>query len=118
MSLPFALILKILSWIGGFAPFIELLRSLISLVYDLLIKLIGLIFYLASEYWGRWVLVAFVVTGILLYGRYHYIQQGRQFEAKFCELRIDDALRESKKARKSVIPPSSQTWPLDIFGGF
>lgn len=118
MSLPFALILKILGWIGGFGPFIELFRSLIGLAYDLLIKLLGLMFYLASEYWGRWVLAALVVICLLLYGRYHYIQHGRQFEAKFCELRIDDALRESKKARKSVIPPSSQTWPLDVFGGF
>ncbi len=74
----------------------------LDIAYQLIIKLLGLIFYLASEYWGRWVLFAIAVACALLYARYHYIAQGRAQEARFCELRIDDALRSRAKPKNSL----------------
>lgn len=91
-----------ISFLIGFLPIAKVIQATIDIAYNLLIKLLGLIFYLASEYWGRWVLFALVIACALLYGRYHYIQQGRQSEARFCDLRIDDALRTAKKARAST----------------
>jgi hypothetical protein len=89
------------SWLLGLLPFGKIIQMGLDIVYSLIIKLLGLIFYLASEYWGRWVLFAFVVACALMYGRYYYIQQGRAQEAKFCDLRIDDALRTRPKSKVS-----------------
>lgn len=108
MGLP--LILKLLGWATSFLPFGSIIKMGLDIAYTLIIKLLGLIFYLASEYWGRWVLAALVVAMGLLYGRYHYIQQGRQTEARFCELRIDHALKTRKPAGRSTKPKSS--WPF------
>ncbi len=74
----------------------------LDIAYAIIIKLLGRIFYLASEYWGRWVLFAILVACALLYGRYHYLGQGRAMEARFCELRIDDALRQRQKPKNRL----------------
>ncbi len=83
-------------------PIGKLVGMGLDIAYAIIIKLLGLIFYLASEYWGRWVLFAIVVAGALLYGRYHYLNEGRAQEARFCELRIDDALRQRQKPKNSL----------------
>ena len=93
-----------ITFLLGLLPIAKLIQMGLDIAYSLLIKLLGLIFYLASEYWGRWVLAALVVAMALLYGRYHYIQQGRTQEARFCELRIDDALRTRQKV--NIITPN------------
>lgn len=92
-----------ITFLLGLLPMARVITMGLDLAYNLLIKLLGLIFYLASEYWGRWVLAALVVAMALAYGRYHYIQQGRTQEARFCDLRIDDALRNRPKVR--IITP-------------
>lgn len=102
-----------LSWILGLLPLGKIIQMGLEIAYSLLIKLFGLIFYLASEYWGRWVLFALVVMGALLYGRFYYIQQGRTQEAKFCDLRIDDALRQAKKPK--AIPRQGESFLDDWF---
>ncbi len=99
-----------ISLLLGFLPLSKLIQACLDISYSLIIKLLGLVFYLASEYWGRWVLFAFIVALSLLYARHHYIQQGRQSEAHFCELRIDDALRQTKKPK---LNRSGVKWPLD-----
>jgi len=96
-----------LAWIFGLLPFGKIVSMGLDIAYSLIIKFLGLIFYLASEYWGRWVLAAIVVLMALLYGRYHYIQQGRTQEARFCELRIDDALRN--RPTRKIITPSKRS---------
>lgn len=99
-----------ITFLLGFLPMAKIVQAALDIAYSILIKALGLIFYLASEYWGRWVLFAVLVAASLLYGRYHYIQQGRKSEIHFCDLRIDDALRQAKKPRATA-PKSS--WPLD-----
>ncbi len=85
----------------------------LSFAADLALKLIGFILYLASEYWGRWVLFGVAVCAALLYGRYHYIQEGRQTEARFRDVLIDKAFAERcqtlKKRKDSWILPEG--WP-------
>lgn len=108
MGLP--LVFKLLGWAASFLPFGSIIKMGLDIAYSLIIKLLGLIFYLASEYWGRWVLAAIVVALGLLYGRYHYIQQGRHIEARFCEVRIDHALKARKPARGTAKPRSG--WPF------
>lgn len=98
----------------GFLPFAKLIQMGLDITYSLVIKLLGLIFYLASEYWGRWVLAGVVVTLALCYGRYHYLHQGRAQEAKFCDLRIDDALRQAKRP-KVAIPERGESFLDDWF---
>lgn len=92
-----------IAFLLGLIPVAKFVTMGLDIAYNILIKLLGLIFYLASEYWGRWVLAGLVVCIALAYGRYHYIQQGRTQEARFCDLRIDDALRTRPKAR--IITP-------------
>ncbi len=93
----------------GLLPFGKIIQMALDIGYNLLIKLIGLIFYLASEYWGRWVLAAIVVGLGLLYGRYHYIQEGRQTEARFREILIDKALEDKCPERRGS-PPKKDDW--------
>lgn len=92
------------TFILGFLPFGKIIQMGLDIAYSLIIKLFGLIFYLASEYWGRWVLATVIIFIGLCYGRYHYIYQGRAQEARFCDLRIDDALRNRTKS-KTPKPP-------------
>lgn len=99
-----------ISLILGFLPFAKIIQMCIDVGYSLIIKLLGLVFYLASEYWGRWVLFAFVIMLSLLYGRYHYIQRGRQSEIHFCDLRIDDALRTAKKQKSAPSTSIIDDW--------
>lgn len=94
---------------------IPLGKFIIDIAYNLIIRLLGLIFYLASEYWGRWVLAALIIAIGLLYGRYHYIQVGRQSEIRFCELRIDDALREAKRGKGQPKPGGNESFLDDWF---
>lgn len=91
-----------ISLLLGFLPLAKIIQAGLDIGYSLIIKVMGLIFYLASEYWGRWVLFVIVVLLSLLYGRYHYIQQGRTSEIHFCDLRIDDALRNVKKSKNGA----------------
>lgn len=93
-----------ISFLLGFLPFAKFIQMGIDIGYSLLIKLLGLIFYLASEYWGRWLLFAIIILCSLLYGRIHYIHQGGAQEAHFCELRIDDALRNRPKSKIDQAP--------------
>lgn len=93
-----------ITFLFGLIPIAKLIQATIDISYSLIIKLLGLIFYLASEYWGRWVLFAILIMCSLLYGRYHYIHMGRAQEARFCELRIDDALRTRPKSKISRTP--------------
>lgn len=102
-----------ITFLIGFLPFAKIAQMILDLAYNLIIKLFGLIFYLASEYWGRWVLAAIVVALALLYGRHHYIQQGREFEARFCELKVDDALRTRAKPRVLLPKQSISPWSID-----
>lgn len=104
-----------ITFLLGFLPIAKLIQAGLDIGYSLLIKLLGLIFYLASEYWGRWLLFSILVCCSLLYGRYHYIHQGRAQEARFCELRIDDALRTRPKSRINKAP--SGTILDEWFGG-
>lgn len=103
------------AWLLGLLPFGKIIQMGLDIAYSLIIKLLGLIFYLASEYWGRWVLAGFVVACGLLYARYHYIEQGKSLEARFCEVRIDHALNEARagikpgKAKKESWLPEG--WP-------
>lgn len=93
----------------GLLPFGKIVQMVLDIGYNLLIKLIGLIFYLASEYWGRWVLAGFIVAGGLLYGRYHYIGQGRETEARFRVVLIDKALEDKCPERRGS-PPKKDDW--------
>lgn len=98
--------------IVGLLPFGKIIQMALDIGYNLLIKLIGLIFYLASEYWGRWVLAAILVAGALLYGRYHYIQEGKQAEARFREILIEQALEDKCPERRGS-PPKKDDWLPD-----
>ena len=89
-------------WLLPFLPVGKIIGMGLDIAYSILIKLLGLIFYLASEYWGRWVLVGICILISLLYARHHYIAQGRTQEAKFCDLRIDDALRQKQRPKNSL----------------
>jgi hypothetical protein len=84
----------------------------VNLAYEILLKLISLIFYLASEYWGRWVLAAAIVACGLAYGRWHYIEQGRAREASFRELVVDAELRSRCEARGGTVinKPNRESW--------
>lgn len=93
----------------GLLPFGKIIQMALDIGYNILIKLIGLVFYLASEYWGRWVLAALVACFALLYGRYHYTQEGRNLEKRFCELRIDQALEDKCPIRRGS-PPKKDSW--------
>lgn len=93
-----------IAFLLGFLPIAKFIQMGLDIGYSLIIKLLGLIFYLASEYWGRWLLFAIIIACSLLYGRYHYIHQGRAQEAHFCELRIDDALRTRPKSNLKSAP--------------
>lgn len=98
-----------IGFLFGLLPFGKLIQMALDIGYSLLIKLIGLIFYLASEYWGRWVLAAICVALALLYGRYHYIQEGRQLEARFRQVLIDKAIEETCPIRRGS-PPKRDNW--------
>lgn len=93
----------------NFLPFGKLVTFAIDIAYNLSIKLLGLIFYLASEYWGRWVLASLIIAGGLLYGRYHYIDYGRETEARFREILIDKALEDKCPERRGS-PPKKDDW--------
>lgn len=98
-----------IGFLFGLLPFGKLITMGLDIGYSLVIKLLGLVFYLASEYWGRWVLAAVVALCLLGYGRYHYIQQGRQMEIRFCDVRIDRALADRCAVRKKA-PAKSESW--------
>lgn len=98
-----------IGFLFGLLPFGKIIQMALDISYQLAIKLLGLIFYLASEYWGRWVLAVILIGLGLLYGRYHYIQQGRNMEIRFCDVRIDRALETQCPIRRGS-PPKKDDW--------
>lgn len=98
-----------IGFIFGLLPFGKILTLAIELSYQLAIKLLGLIFYLASEYWGRWVLAGIVILLALLYGRYHYINQGKEQEARFRQILIEQAIEDTCPIRRGS-PPKKPDW--------
>lgn len=93
----------------GLLPFGKLITMALEIGYQLAIKLLGLIFYLAGEYWGRWVLAGIVVSLALLYGRAHYIHEGKSIEARFREVLIDKAIEEACPVRRGS-PEKKNDW--------
>lgn len=89
-----------------------IITRLLNFGFELALKLMSLIFYLASEYWGRWVLAAVLVFGLLCYGRWHYIEQGRAREASFRELVVQAELetRCMAKGGRLGAKPKPQSW--------
>lgn len=98
-----------IGFLFGLLPFGKIIQLALDIGYNLLIKLIGLIFYLASEYWGRWVLGAIAVSIALLYGRYHYINQGKEQEAHFRQVLIERAIEDTCPVRRGS-PPKKPDW--------
>jgi len=98
-----------IGFLFGLLPFGKIITMGLEIGYQLAIKLLGLIFYLASEYWGRWVLAALCLAMALLYGRYHYIQQGREQEARFRAVLIDKAIEDTCPIRRGS-PPKKPDW--------
>lgn len=98
-----------ISLILGLLPFGKIIQMALDVGYSLIIKLLGLVFYLASEYWGRWVLAGILCLGLLLYGRFHYIQEGKQAEARFRQILIEQAI-ESKCPERRGAPPKKDDW--------
>lgn len=92
----------LIPWLTG--GFLSKIISLgINIAYELLLKLIGLVFYLASEYWGRWVLAGFVVAIALCYARWHYIEEGRSREAFFRALVIEAELEKRCEVKGGIL---------------
>lgn len=102
----------VLSWI---LPFFTggLVSKLIGFGFELALKLISFILYLASEYWGRWVLAAVIVFCALCYGRWHYIEMGRAREASFRDLVVQAQLEERCELKGGILgAPKSKNWIL------
>jgi hypothetical protein len=103
----------IISWL---LPFLGggIIGKLISFGLDLTLKLISFILYLASEYWGRWVLAGVVVFCALCYGRWHYMEVGRAREASFRELVVQAQLEERCEAKGGTLgaPKPKTRWLL------
>jgi hypothetical protein len=102
-----------------FLPFLgsgligKILSLGLNLVYELTLKLIGLIFYLASEYWGRWVLACLAAFIILCYARWHYIEEGRSREAAFRSLVVQAELEQRCEAKGGILREKpSNSWRL------
>lgn len=102
----------LIPWLtGGFLT--KLITLGINIAYELLLKLIGLIFYLASEYWGRWVLAGLAAFIILCYARWHYIEEGREREASFRALVVQAELEQRCEARGGILRDKpANSWRL------
>ncbi len=82
-----------------------IVSRLLNFGFELVLKLVSFVLYLASEYWGRWVLAAVIVFCALCYGRWHYIEQGRSREASFRELVVEAELEQRCVAKNGVLNP-------------
>jgi hypothetical protein len=99
------------SLLGPLAPILSAVGTfcgaVISAVGEILVAM-------AKSYEGRIALFALAICGALLYGRYHYVEQGKErgitMARATTELQLASEFRRGVAAEKAALVPQIEAW--------